>query len=118
MLLPALIGFAYGVLPRNVLDAPHWAVTPEPFDQPANAFQIEAVAGNPATATLEDLRSMVRAMLAGRFKLEIHHETQDSPGYALVIAKNGPKLKLKDPSVPEESPGLDLKCYLKNAGLS
>ena len=35
---------------------------------------------------------MLQALLANRFKLAVHRETKDLPGYALVVAKNGPKL--------------------------
>jgi uncharacterized protein (TIGR03435 family) len=35
---------------------------------------------------------LVQSLLADRFKLKIHHETRMLPVYALVVAKNGPKL--------------------------
>ncbi len=35
---------------------------------------------------------MLRPLLADRFQLKIRHETKDLPIYALVLAKNGPKL--------------------------
>jgi uncharacterized protein (TIGR03435 family) len=47
---------------------------------------------------------MLQAMLADRLKLSFHWETQDLPGYALVVAKRGPKLKLKNASDAEELP--------------
>jgi len=40
-----------------------------------------------------DRQRMLQALLADRFKLAIHRETKELPVYALVIAKNGPKLK-------------------------
>jgi uncharacterized protein (TIGR03435 family) len=36
---------------------------------------------------------MLQTLLADRFKLQIHRDHQDVQGYALVVAKNGPKLK-------------------------
>ena len=36
---------------------------------------------------------MLRALLEERFKLTTHRETKESQGYALVVAKGGPKLK-------------------------
>jgi uncharacterized protein (TIGR03435 family) len=36
---------------------------------------------------------MVRALLADRFKLAAHRETREVPVYALVVARNGAKLK-------------------------
>src|SRR5208283_4198726 len=35
---------------------------------------------------------LVQSLLADRFKLKLHHETRMLPVYALVVAKNGPKL--------------------------
>ena len=51
---------------------------------------------------------MVQSMLADRFNLKVHHETKELSVYALVIAKNGPKLtstKLPPlpPGVPSQS---------------
>lgn len=43
-------------------------------------------------------QQMVQQLLADRFKLVVHPETRQLPVYALVIAKNGPKLQpAKDP---------------------
>jgi len=47
----------------------------------------------PPDTTNEQLREMLRNLLADRFKLEIHRETKELPIFALVVAKNGPKLK-------------------------
>jgi uncharacterized protein (TIGR03435 family) len=42
------------------------------------------------------VKSMLRTLLADRFKLAIHRETKDIPVYALVVAKDGPKLQEAD----------------------
>jgi hypothetical protein len=47
----------------------------------------------PSAATPEQLSLMLQNLLADRFKLKFHRETREVPGYALVVAKNGPKLK-------------------------
>lgn len=56
-------------------------------------FDIEARAeGDP---TKDQMRLMVQSLLAERFKLAIHHEAQQVPVFALVLAKQGktgPKL--------------------------
>jgi uncharacterized protein (TIGR03435 family) len=50
---------------------------------------------------------MLQALLAERFKLEAHRESKEHPIYALVVGKNGPKLKDSAPDAdqppPEES---------------
>jgi uncharacterized protein (TIGR03435 family) len=57
------------------------------------------VGANPFTK--EESRTMLRALLADRFGLAVHSETQDRQGYVLVTARNGPKLPppIDDPSV-------------------
>jgi uncharacterized protein (TIGR03435 family) len=40
----------------------------------------------------DQLMLMLRTLLADRFKLTLHHEAKELPGFALVIGKNGPKL--------------------------
>jgi uncharacterized protein (TIGR03435 family) len=53
---------------------------------------------------------MLRTLLAERFHLKIHRETRELPVYALVVAKNGPKLKAAVEnnniawSIPSEGP--------------
>jgi uncharacterized protein (TIGR03435 family) len=46
------------------------------------------------------LRQMLQALLAERFKLQIHHESSELPVYQLVLAKSGSKLM---PSVAQLS---------------
>jgi uncharacterized protein (TIGR03435 family) len=36
---------------------------------------------------------MLRSMLAERFQLKVHRETKELSGYALSVAKDGPRLK-------------------------
>jgi uncharacterized protein (TIGR03435 family) len=40
----------------------------------------------------DQLRLMMRSLLADRFKLKVRRETKELPVYALVVDKNGPKL--------------------------
>ena len=44
------------------------------------------------SASKEDIRLMLRAMLASRFKLTLHHESKEMPVYKLVVGKSGLKL--------------------------
>jgi bla regulator protein blaR1 len=61
------------------------------FDARAAANAIPADA-SPAVRNAQ-LRLMMQRLLADRFKLVVHRETKELPIYALVIAKNGPRLK-------------------------
>ena len=40
----------------------------------------------------EQVKLMEQSLLADRFKLKVHFETREMPVYALVVAKDGPKL--------------------------
>jgi uncharacterized protein (TIGR03435 family) len=40
---------------------------------------------------------MLRALLEDRFKVAVHRESKEMPGYALVVAKRGFKLKPVEP---------------------
>lgn len=65
----------------------------------AEHYDIDAVAAEPFKK--DEYREMLKALLADRFGLAIHSEMQDKQGYALVVAKNGSKLRppVEDPSV-------------------
>jgi uncharacterized protein (TIGR03435 family) len=108
--LQSLVAFAYGIAPRDVAALPDWAIASGigvAPGQSANAFQIDAAADDPSAATAEELRQMLQTLLADRFKLRVHRETQDVSGYALVVSKNGPKPMLKKALPQEELPVLD-----------
>src|SRR5215831_17938893 len=51
-------------------------------------------------------RQMMQALLADRFQLRAHRETQEVPMHALVVAKNGAKLK---PSAPDALGGCSVR---------
>ncbi len=89
MPLWALIGFAYKItgdqeqyLRPRLAD---WVLT--------ERYNVEArAAGNPAK---DEMRLMVRSLLAERCKLAVHYETRQAPVVAMVLAKageNGPAL--------------------------
>ena len=62
-----------------------------------DADRFDVLANIAPGTTSTDLRTMVRSLLADRFKLRVHHETRELPVYALVLArpdgKLGPQLK-------------------------
>jgi hypothetical protein len=57
-------------------------------------FKAADAAGPAAKQALRD--SMLRTLLEDRFKLAIHRETKETSGYALVVAKSGPKALLRN----------------------
>jgi bla regulator protein BlaR1 len=76
---------------------PKWVAT--------DFFDVNAkVEGNP---TKDQMRLMVQSMLADRFKLAIHFETQQVPALALVLdkpGKTGPKLRPHAEGPPCDAP--------------
>jgi uncharacterized protein (TIGR03435 family) len=60
----------------------------------------------PPGATRDQLKLMLQALLAERFKLAAHFEKKEMQIYELTVAKNGPKMKESnaDPSVPPTTP--------------
>jgi uncharacterized protein (TIGR03435 family) len=82
----ALVAIAYDVQDYQI-SGPGWLAT-ERYD---------IVAKIPKGATKEQFRVMLQNLLAERFHLTLHHETKDLPQFALVVAKNGPKLKAAAP---------------------
>jgi uncharacterized protein (TIGR03435 family) len=53
-------------------------------------FDIVAKAGSPVPE--EDLRLMLRTLLAERFQLGVHHQTKEMNAYVVTVGKNGHKL--------------------------
>ena len=81
-------------------------------------FEIQAKASE-ANPTKDQMRLMMQALLADRFQLAVHFETQETPVFALVLAKPGklgPQLRPHDqgPSC-DAAPSPDVfppKCYM------
>ena len=49
---------------------------------------------------------MLQNLLIDRFKIKFHHETRTFPGYEVVVAKGGPKLKAaEEPDAPSPPKG-------------
>jgi uncharacterized protein (TIGR03435 family) len=86
--LQSILTRAYDVKPYQI-SGPSW-LTSEFYDIVANV---------PKGAAKEQIPLMFQALLADRFRLTLHRETQMTPVYALVVAKGGPKLQ----EVPPES---------------
>lgn len=98
--LKALVQQAYDVRDFQISGGPGW-IGADKYDITAKAETTSAEAppdprqlSEEQRKTLqEQTRLRLQTLLAGRFQLKIHHETKELPVYALVVAKNGPKLK-------------------------
>jgi len=101
-----LIALAYHVKEIQVSGGPSW-IDSERFDVNAKEEDADAAALEklPPPQREEQLRLRVQSLLAERFKLNLQHESKEFPIYALVVAKNGPKLQESKPVESSANPG-------------
>jgi len=81
--LRTYIAMAYDVKDFQIV-APEWMA--------ADHFDIVAKLPDGASGD-KQFRARVQSLLEDRFKLAVHRETKDVPSYALVVGKNGLKIK-------------------------
>jgi bla regulator protein BlaR1 len=99
--LTGLINFAFSDLgPYQLKNEPEWVDT-EPYDFLAKVAPEDVAAWQ--KIPLAGKRLMGRAALAEALNLKMHIEQQTRPIYALVVAKDGPKLTEYKPG-PDEPP--------------
>jgi bla regulator protein BlaR1 len=77
-------------------DAAIAAMAPAQFDIEAVTPKDAIPAGATDAVRTEISRRMLQTLLAERFKLVVRRETKELPVYAIVIGKNGSKLKRSD----------------------
>jgi uncharacterized protein (TIGR03435 family) len=82
MPLDRVLAQAYGVRPPEIV-GPSWL----------GELHVDIVAKYPPQADSETRMLMLRGLLEERFKLAAHREKRDLPGFAMVVAKGGFKLK-------------------------
>lgn len=96
----------------NQCDGPSW------LDQ----AHYDITAKVPETALQSEIPAMLQSLLVERFGLSFHWETRTEAGYALVVGKNGPRLK-KSTEVSEtkmtksghfEYQGIDMPKFAEN----
>lgn len=84
-----MIRTAFDVQDFQIVGGPSWVAS--------DRFDITAKAPD-GVVDQEQIRPMLRALLADRFKLVVHNETREMPTYALVMArpdgKLGPNMKV------------------------
>jgi len=76
---------SYQITGPASLDSPRWDVS----------------AKVPPGATKDDVNVMMQNLLKERFGLAVHRETKEMSMLALVVGKNGPKLKESEPDPPQ-----------------
>lgn len=84
--LTHLIGIAFGFSMKALDTRLDW------IQRGDLRFDVQAKAENPATATHQQLLTMLQNLLIERFQIRFHYVTKEEPGFALVLAKSGPKM--------------------------
>jgi len=84
--LTLLVSLAYNVSNALVSGGPGW--------RDSEYYDVTAKAEDGILLTYDELRPRLQELLAQRFKLAIHREMKQLPGYALVVARGGTKLKI------------------------
>ena len=79
-----VIGWAYEVMAPQVKGGPEW-INRERYDFDARAASL--------AAGPNQIRVMLRTLLAERFKLVVHRDTEEAQVYTLVVARSGSKLE-------------------------
>jgi uncharacterized protein (TIGR03435 family) len=93
--LRAMLETAYEVREFQTLGGPSW-VGSERYDIVARSA--EAPQTGTAAEDIKTTRLRLQALLAQRFKLQVHRETRELPEYTLEIARGGPRLANGDAS--------------------
>ncbi|HEX3879099.1 MAG TPA: TIGR03435 family protein [Bryobacteraceae bacterium] len=78
----SLVQMAFGI-PNFAITAPAWL--------PGERFDITAKF--PEGTSPAERRLMMQALLTDRFHMVFHREKKAIPGFALIVAKNGPKIQ-------------------------
>jgi uncharacterized protein (TIGR03435 family) len=94
--LGEVIANAYHLRDDQIIGGPRWIAT--------DLYDITAKAEGTTPLTAEQSRQLLQAVLADRFSLQCHPEAREVPVYALVVGKDGSKLK--DADISGNNPGL------------
>lgn len=91
----SMLVFAYGLQKSQLSGAPPWVAT--------DHYDINAVPDQPGMPSTDQIRSMLRKLLAERYGLRSHEERRELLVYVLRVAKGGPKLA-RTASAPGSNP--------------
>jgi len=93
-----LIKFAYRLNAQEIIGGPGW-LDKEKYD-------VTGTPDTPGEPSPERQRTMIKKLLANRFRLTFHRETKRLAVYAIVVDKSGPKLR-RSAADPSELPVLN-----------
>jgi uncharacterized protein (TIGR03435 family) len=96
MPLSVLVQMAFGINPNQMV-VPKWAQGVK--------FDIAAKTGGDAPLTYEEMKPLMQKMLAERFGMTYHRQTQEVKGYDMVAAKGGLKLTPAKPGAAKGGTG-------------
>jgi uncharacterized protein (TIGR03435 family) len=99
------IAFAYGMKEYRI-SGPAWV----------GELRYDIIAKASPGTRREQLPAMMQALLRDRFQLEIHEEKKEFSVVALLVGKNGPKLK-ESPSDPDAPAGASFGMSVSPAGV-
>jgi uncharacterized protein (TIGR03435 family) len=88
--LADLMMFAYTVQRKQILGAPDW------IDK--DRYDINATPDQEGTPTADQVRIMIRKLLADRFQLKFHHDKRELSAFVLTVGKDGSNLKPAQPN--------------------
>jgi len=88
--LADLIMFAYRVQMKQILGAPDWIER--------DRYDINATPDQEGTPNADQVRLMIRKLLADRFQMKFHHDKRELSAFVLTVGKDGSKLKPAQPN--------------------
>lgn len=111
IIVAAAYNLPFNPTPR-LAGVPAW-IGMEKFDIEATAEKSAIPSGMQTKDRQDRMRAMLRSLLAERFRLRMRRELKDQPVYAIVTAKNGPKLKSAgiEEKGCDEAANKDLHCH-------
>jgi uncharacterized protein (TIGR03435 family) len=112
--LTDLISYAYEVHAKQIVGGPDW------MDQ--DRYDIDATLEQKGEPSHQQLRVMVKKLLADRFRLTFHADKVEMPACVLTVGKNGPKLSPTEfegqlPGISETPGPGGMTIFVRNATL-
>lgn len=104
--LSDLVKFAYDLNDKQIISNTPWLDT--------DKFDISGTPDVPGIPNLTQFKSLIRKLLAERFRLAFHREKKELSAYVLTVGKTGSKIK-KSESDPNGPPGVGFRALGKMA---